>query len=826
MRATSKKFIPSFLRKRRGNPFITKRHDRDNLLESPPPDPNPPNPPDNLESPSMRTPLPETPPPPTHRFVRRERPITVRVQLEAFLRQSIEPATGRHLFTISHYADEYCDVCFQYTSIPPEETLSEMGMALLATVTWDLESLRDALSKLQCSISNQSLPVEEIVSEDAETNVVVDASPGGLEPSGHCSCPVVSESSPDSNPLDVQSIDPPVADAEAQESSDTKTEPLHDIPDSKAVLRTLPTLDLEEFDPFRPKNSENHVDAPPSKSLHLSSLPIPEADSDSGDLHSLIHTPCPTLSNVPPGSPSPPNSAQISAPVVHTPPKPSLESYGPPPGLGWPVTGSKIKVKAPAQDSPEVDDNADDGVHRSLTWTELMSKLTNTDTPPARNITSLPSPAPTPEYKSDGKGKSKDPLEMPVPDAGNKVLSPEQEMPPPPATRSDSPSPTPRESCDLFERLEISSPEEAPCDDYHAILGRNDFEIQAHGATSAVVRVPCSNTRGRFRAKKILSLTCFKNAVDMDICASELFTLKYLRLKKEEAQKKGEVVLWMERVADFDGVELFADGHLCISMDYYPADLSAYGGVISDDEEALLTVLAEIAQGLNYLHSLGIIHVDLKPDNVFLTMNRHCVIGDFGGTMYAPGKVQAGQVGVSRMGVRCYTTGYAAPEVTTSHEVNFTCKVDIWSLGVSMVYMIIPECINFPRDPEEVAVEIADYKKMGLLKHDIRDNLLKVDAPESLSSLILKMCELDERDRPTVQEILTEMKDPHPLDPSKPSPLLSYQADIGRNLEEPNRQTYFTAVEAIALFQGVLPKRGVAPLPVLPIPTASPLHSE
>ncbi|KIM45731.1 hypothetical protein M413DRAFT_65788, partial [Hebeloma cylindrosporum] len=145
------------------------------------------------------------------------------------------------------------------------------------------------------------------------------------------------------------------------------------------------------------------------------------------------------------------------------------------------------------------------------------------------------------------------------------------------------------------------------------------------------------------------------------------------------------------------------------------------------------------AQGLNYLHSLGVVHLDIKPDNIFLTMNRHCVIGDFGGSMYAPGRIQAGQVGLPSTEIHWYEFGFSAPEVITSREVNFTCKVDIWSLGVVMFFMINPGHIKFPDPSEEEPVEVADYKEMGLLQRDLRDNLLKEAAPESLSSLILKV---------------------------------------------------------------------------------------
>lgn len=47
-------------------------------------------------------------------------------------------------------------------------------------------------------------------------------------------------------------------------------------------------------------------------------------------------------------------------------------------------------------------------------------------------------------------------------------------------------------------------------------------------------------------------------------------------------------------------------------------------------EEEAKYFLLSIINGLEHLHSKGIAHRDLKPDNMFLTKDRTLKIGDFG----------------------------------------------------------------------------------------------------------------------------------------------------------------------------------------------------
>ncbi|XP_045714940.1 ribosomal protein S6 kinase alpha-1 isoform X1 [Phyllostomus hastatus] len=96
-------------------------------------------------------------------------------------------------------------------------------------------------------------------------------------------------------------------------------------------------------------------------------------------------------------------------------------------------------------------------------------------------------------------------------------------------------------------------------------------------------------------------------------------------------------------------------------------------------EEDVKFYLAELALGLDHLHSLGIIYRDLKPENILLDEEGHIKLTDFGLSKEA---IDHEKKAYSF----CGTVEYMAPEVVNRQ--GHTHSADWWSYGVLMFEML------------------------------------------------------------------------------------------------------------------------------------------
>lgn len=100
-------------------------------------------------------------------------------------------------------------------------------------------------------------------------------------------------------------------------------------------------------------------------------------------------------------------------------------------------------------------------------------------------------------------------------------------------------------------------------------------------------------------------------------------------------------------------------------------------------KEALL-VLREVADALAYAHSKGVVHRDIKPDNVMLS-GKHALVTDFGVAKAV--SESTGRQSLTSLGVALGTPSYMAPEQAAA-EPNVDHRADLYAFG-AMAYEML-----------------------------------------------------------------------------------------------------------------------------------------
>lgn len=165
-------------------------------------------------------------------------------------------------------------------------------------------------------------------------------------------------------------------------------------------------------------------------------------------------------------------------------------------------------------------------------------------------------------------------------------------------------------------------------------------------------------------------------------------------------------------------------------------------------EESLVKDLTvQMLQGLNYIHSKGILHRDLKADNLLLEIDGVLKISDFGISKRAK-DIYTSQSKLNFQG----TIFWMAPEIINdTNGSGYNAKVDIWAAGCVVLEMFTGERPWSKYEGEGVLYKLGKEKLLPPIKKEIRK-----DISNSGKHFMRRCFEIDATRRPTAQTLLAD----------------------------------------------------------------------
>jgi serine/threonine-protein kinase len=266
-----------------------------------------------------------------------------------------------------------------------------------------------------------------------------------------------------------------------------------------------------------------------------------------------------------------------------------------------------------------------------------------------------------------------------------------------------------------------------------------DTELRAHveRALGAHYELDCEIGRGGmgivYRAKdRRLKRTVAIKVLPPELAFRSEIKSRFLREAETAAQLNHPNIVDIYSVDEAEGIVYFV-------MAYVAGDNLAKRlhdrGVLAPDETR--RILREVADALAYAHERGVVHRDIKPDNILLDLGSgRPMVTDFG---IARAITEGGDSRLTATGMAIGTPAYMSPEQAAG-EREIDGRSDLYSLGIVAYQMLVGE-------PPFVATSTPAMLVKHLSERPTPLAQRRADVPEDLALAVMRCLEKDPASR-------------------------------------------------------------------------------
>lgn len=176
--------------------------------------------------------------------------------------------------------------------------------------------------------------------------------------------------------------------------------------------------------------------------------------------------------------------------------------------------------------------------------------------------------------------------------------------------------------------------------------------------------------------------------------------------------------------------------------------LSVTLGSPSRSVETMFKWLREVSRALDFMHTRGFLHRDVKPENILFDEQGNAYLGDFGIVRALDDAPQSDST-LTRPGECIGTLGYVAPELLKGKKDLVNGRSDLYSLA-AVAYLYLTDQPPFDGDTNDM-IRVAQLTESPVLAHEANPSI-----PEAASLVLNRALAREPEDRQATCEGFTD----------------------------------------------------------------------